>query len=508
MKNQTFPPVSFTDWRSAAEASLKGKPLSKLKTKTPEGIELKPLYTKEDRKTVLSLPGEKPFTRGFNRVPAFPETDVKIGVDPISSGAAAGIFPADSVLQEIHNQEIITVNTVPYHLAGANAVQELALALAEAVCLIGMAENKNEAAAKCVIHFAAGPVFFTELAKIRAFRTLWSAFMGAYNLNEKAKPKLSVETSEAMLSLLDPHVNILRTGSAAFSAVIGNVDYLTVKPFDEVTGCTTGLSKRIAHNIPRLLKHEALLDKVTDPAGGSYYVESLTEEIGRLAWDLFADIEEAGGIREALMAGTIQKDIAAVQAKKERNLAVRHQQMIGTNVYANPTEQIDSMKKEKAVPAFDGEPIEPLELKRMAEPFEALRLASVQLSQTEQSVAAGLICLGELKKYKPRADYVAGVLAVAGIEPIRSESCKTIQEAVQFIERHPLPYYCICGPDELYDQLGSSLAAELRKAANGAVIDIAGTWSMDGTDGRIAAGDDIVQKLMDVLSLYKGGAVT
>lgn len=430
-----------------------------------------------------------------------------MGVDPISAGAAAGIFPADSVFPEIHKQEMITINTVPYHLAGANAVQELALALSEAAYLIGTAENKNEAAVKCVIHFAAGPVFFTELAKIRAFRTLWSAFMSAYNLSEHAKPKLSVETSDAMLSVLDPHVNILRTGSAAFSAVIGNIDYLTVKPFDEVAGSTTELSKRIARNIPRLLKHEALLDKVVDPGGGSYYIEALTEEIGRRAWDVFADMEEAGGIKQALLSGVIQKDIAAVKSKKEQHIATRRQQMIGTNIYANPEEQIAHLKNEKTKPAFKGTPIEPLEQKRMAEPFEALRLASMQLRQTEQSVAAGLICLGELKKHKPRADYVAGVLAVAGIETIRSESCNTIEEAIQFMERHPLPYYCICGPDELYEQVGEEFGLQFKEAAGGAVVDIAGTWSMAGIDGRIAAGDDIVKKLTDVLLLYKGGGV-
>ncbi|WP_309087601.1 methylmalonyl-CoA mutase family protein [Domibacillus sp.] len=506
MADQLFPPVSEADWKAAAEAALKGASLSALCTETAEGIQLKPLYVKEDRSVLSPFPGEKPFTRGFRAMWSFPETNTELGIDPISSGAAAGVFPEDSALQAVRKGERITVNTVPYHTAGANAVQELALALSEAACFLKAERKEWETVSKWLFHFAAGTSFFTEIAKLRAFRTLWSAFVDIYQLEGHQKPVLSVETSESMLSVLDPHVNLLRTSSAVFAAVVGNVDYVKVSPFDQIKeGASSELAERMARNIPSILKHEALLDKVMDPAGGSYYIESLTEEIGRKAWDLFAEIEEAGGIKQALTAGTVQKNIEAVRAKKEQDTAKLRFKMIGVNHYADPGGQVQQPKKPAVQKAVRGEPIQPVVSKRTAEPFEALRLEAVKLRQTGQSLTAGLICFGERKTYQKRADYAAGVLSAGGIKTICSEGCRTIEEAVKFIQNHSTSYYCICGSDETYEQFGSSLASSLKKAANGAVIDSAGSQEVEGADGRIAAGDDMVKKLTQILAVFKGG---
>ncbi|OLN23304.1 hypothetical protein BTO30_04880 [Domibacillus antri] len=512
MREQTFPIAAFSDWEQAAQSSLKGKALSKLFTTTMEEIELKPLYTKEDVKGIHpSLPGEKPFTRGFHRAGSFPEHGTVLEEDPISEGAAKGVFPSESILKNIHNQQSITINTVPYHMAGANAIQELAAALSEAVFYMNTAKkdgiNSNVTASKMVIHFAAGPRFFTEVAKFRAFRTLWSALIDAYELDESAKPKISVETSRLTLSALDPHVNILRTGSAAFAAVLGNIDYLSVTPFDHITGKTTGLSERIARNIPLLLQHEAHLDKVMDPAGGSYYIESLTEEIGRRAWGQFARLEEAGGIEQALRLGTLQTEIAAVQTRREQEAATRKQPLIGTNIYANLAENEQAANENEKESSVEGEKIPALKLKRLAEPFEQLRQKAMRLNQTRQSVEAGIICLGELKSNKPRVDYVTGVLAVGGIHAVKSENIRTVEEAVRFVKESGLPYYCICGSDAVYEEFGQVLVNELKKNASGAVIDAAGKWQADGLNGAIAAGDNIVEKLTELLSLFEGGTV-
>ncbi|WP_158068790.1 methylmalonyl-CoA mutase family protein [Domibacillus epiphyticus] len=512
MKQQTFPAASYTDWEQAAHSSLKGKALSKLFTKTVESIELKPLYTKEDVEGIYrSLPGDKPFTRGFYGEGAFPASGFVLETDPLSEGAAVGVFPSVSMLQNIHTQQFITINTVPYHMAGANAVQELVAALSEAVFYMKEAEKKgikkSDAASKLVVHFASGPRFFTELAKIRAFRTLWSALMDAYELDENAKPKISVETSQLTLSSLDPHVNILRTGSAAFAAVLANIDYLSVTPFDQLTGETSGLSERIAQNIPLLLRHESHLDKVIDPGGGSYYIESLTEEIGRLAWDEFALMEDKGGIEQALRTGVFQKEIMEVQANREHDAATRKHQLIGTNIYANIDETNRFSDETQVQAKIEGEKINPLMPKRLAKPFEQLRQKAVRLEQTEQSVEGGIICLGELKTNKPRVDYVTGVLAVGGIHAVKSENIDKIEEAVKFVKDTKLPYYCICGADAVYEEFGQELVDELKKAANGAMIDVAGKWQADGLNGSIAAGDNIVEKLSELLSLFEGRTI-
>ncbi|WP_050180791.1 methylmalonyl-CoA mutase family protein [Domibacillus robiginosus] len=506
MADQLFRPVTHADWTSAVKAALKGASLDILHTETAEGICLKPLYTKEDWKASLGLPGEKPFTRGFQTTWSFPKTNMVIGSDPISSGAAAGVFPEAAVLEAASKGEMITINIVPYHLAGANAVQELALALLEAACFLKARREKSRTPLRWLIHFAAGTAFFTEAAKIRAFRMLWAAFMEIYQLEDDEKPLLSVETSEAMLSILDPHVNLLRTSNALFAAVIGNVDYIKASPFNGLThNPPSELGERMARNIPHILKYEALLDKVADPSGGSYYIESLTEEIGRKAWDLFAEIEEAGGLQKALIDGTIQQQIEAVQLKKAHNIATLRQKMIGVNHYANLNEQIQSQEKPATNRAAAGIPIQPLVSKRTAEPYEVLRLKAANLRQTGQSPRAGLICLGEWKTCKKRVDEAAGILAAGGIDVVRSHACHTEEEAVRFIKDHPAVYYCLCGSDQTYEQFGSSLVSLLKKASGGAVIDSAGSGSMQGVDGRIASGDHVVQKLKGILALFQGG---
>lgn len=505
LRNETFPSVSINDWAIAAEASLKGRSLSAVTTKTAEGMELKPLYTKEDRPAEGALPGQAPFTRGFYSIQAFPKTGPALEQDFISSGATAGVFPSDAAIQNLHNNQQIAINTVPYHMGGAHAVQELALALSEAAHHLKIAKDKKQAASAFLFHFAAGSVFFTEIAKLRAFKTLWHAFTQAFELDESIKPLISVETSEAAMSLLDPHVNMLRAGSAAFAAVIGSADYVTVKPFDDITDEPAAHSKRLAAAIPHLLQHEALLDKVIDPAGGSYYIEALTNEIGRLAWDLFADIEEAGGIGEALKAGTIQRDIQAVYEERRQQIATGQLHMIGTNMYANPTEQLKPARHKKDFSKVEGTAIQPIKPKRMAEPFERLRLHSMRIKQTGQSVEVGLICLGDVNEHKPRADYVEGTMSVAGIASNRSGICKSAEEAKAFVDQTKLPYYCICGTDEWYDKLAEKVAAEVKKSSAAVKVEIAGKWNKAVVDGQVAAGVDIVQKLEGILSLFKGG---
>lgn len=505
LRNETFPSVSINDWAIAAEASLKGRSLSAVTTKTAEGIELKPLYTQEDRPAEGALPGQAPFTRGFHSIQAFPKTGPALEQDFISSGAAAGVFPSDAAIQNLHNNQQIAINTVPYHMGGAHAVQELALALSEAAHHLKIAKDKKQAASAFLFHFAAGSVFFTEIAKLRAYKTLWHAFTQAFELDESIKPLISVETSETAMSLLDPHVNILRAGSAAFAAVIGSADYVTVKPFDDITDEPAAHSKRLAAAIPHLLQYEALLDKVIDPAGGSYYIEALTNEIGRLAWDLFADIEEAGGIGEALKSGTIQRDIQAVYEERRQQIATGQLHMIGTNMYANPTEQLKPARHKKDFSKVEGTAIQPIKPKRMAEPFERLRLHSMRIKQTGQSVEVGLICLGDVNEHKPRADYVEGIMSVAGIASNRSGICKSAEEAKAFVDQTKLPYYCICGTDEWYDKLAEKVASEVKKSSAAVKVEIAGKWNKAVIDGQVAAGVDIVQKLEGILSLFKGG---
>ncbi|MDQ0213803.1 methylmalonyl-CoA mutase [Oikeobacillus pervagus] len=629
MKEQSFPKISVQEWQEKAEASLKGKPLAKLKTETYEKITLKPLYIPSDleKEEIDQFPGEQSFTRGFskggyiekpfkiaqplkgkdqqtltgklenalqsgqdtisfsvNDVSGWTYDEVKqffqqfsqkgfpfylltegysvpfatfltkwsneepsvqlegvIGEDLLSQGVAKGVIPSEeemskfaemtSALKErFASLKTIVINTAPYHNAGATVVQELAIALSEAVYYIELLQANGwsvaEITEKMVFHFPIGSQFFIELAKLRAFRKIWTTICRGYGLDgDSIKVTIGAETSKFTLSKLDRHVNILRTGSEAFAAVVGGIEYLQVAPFDEPFGQNSQLAERVAKNIPLLLKSESHLDKVIDPAGGSYFVESLTAELGRESWKLFLQLDEQGGIIASLKTGWIQEQITEVMEKRVADLAVRKQSMIGTNIYSDLQEEIPSVvsetapeiKQQESIKEMAGftstETIQPLNGKRLAEPFEQLRERAKKLLDHGEKVQAGLICLGKLKEFKPRADFVTGVLASGGILAVKSDECMTIEDAVQFMKETKLPYYCICGTDQAYEEFVSDILCEVKTKDIPLQIDIAGLmedemmqeWKNRGLNGAIYLRQNLLEKLSSLLTIWEGG---
>ncbi|WP_100331505.1 methylmalonyl-CoA mutase family protein [Bacillus xiapuensis] len=475
------------------------------------------------------------------------------GSDILSHYAQRGLLPDESALslhfealsavrQASPQLKTVIIDTVPFHLAGAHAVQEIAIALAEAVFYIEWLKEEGWSPEETVrlfsFHFAVGSQFFIETSKLRAFRKLWSALCASYGVEgEAVKVSVGAETSVFTFSKHDHHVNLLRTGSESFAALLGGAEYLQVAPFDEVNGAMTALGERTARNIPLILKHEAHLSKVIDPAGGSYFIESLTHELGQMAWKQFLRIEEGGGILSALKSGMLQKELAKVMEQRTADLAVRKTSMIGTNIYADLDEELperescmERLHAERKIAAFrelieltsgeeslahlhvqsSGEAIIPVKAQRLAAPFEQLRARAASIK-----AQAGMICLGALKTFKPRADFVTGVLAAGGISAKLSGECQSAQEAAAFIAETGFPYYCICGGDEAYTAFGPSLIKELKRTGGQVHIDLAGKligeeqkkWQEAGLDGHIFAGQNLLDKLSHLLSLWEGGPV-
>jgi len=191
----------------------------------------------------------------------------------------------------------VGANTVLYHNEGANAVQELAYALALAAKFVEQEESFEAFSKKFFVSFAVDTQFFTEIAKLRAFKVLWKAFSSAYDVTENVKIPTVAETSLRSFSKLDVYVNLLRSSNEALSGLIGGADLFTVHPHDVLTK-PTEQSVRIARNVSLILKEETNVLKVIDPAGGSYFIESLTADFVKEAWALFLEIEAAGGIEE------------------------------------------------------------------------------------------------------------------------------------------------------------------------------------------------------------------
>ena len=456
-----------------------------------------------DRKTSLSILGmeDAPEWKGMNGI---------IGFDPLSEGEWSDegrleewmkvVEKADKHLPEV---KTIIVNSAPYHNKGASATQELAYALSEGVSYIEVLRENGwtleKATEKMHFHFSVGSHFFMEIAKIRAFKKLWQEVLSSYGLAEDKISRsisISAETSRFNKSTLDSYVNMLRGGGEAFSAILAGVDYLVVAPFNEVSGEANPFSERIARNTQLILGEEAHLDKVIDPGGGSYYVEWLSEEVGKLAWKEFQEIDEQGGILVSLGNGSIQDHINRVRDARIHDLATRKNSMIGTNIYANLEETLPAARSNAG--------------ERLSLPFEDLRSRAQKFTSKP---VAGLIGLGELKTHKPRADFVKGFLATGGIHAHQSRECLSKEDLLHFVEETRYPYYVVCGKDEEYQDQLTMIVESIHQIDDSIVVDIAGKipdgkrseWDRMGLNGSIYNKQNILEKMEELLTIWEEG---
>lgn len=439
--------------------------------------------------------------------------------DPIAEWILTGQVPedTDSFFQEwattigayesfAPELKTILIKTPVFHNGGANAVQELAYGLAVAVQYLLEGQKQGLAvesiASKIVFSFAVDSNYFMNIAKLRAARRLWAGVATAFNVDPAYfKMHIHAATSEVTETLYDPYVNILRTTNQAFAAAVGGIQYLQINPFNHVSGVTDEISERIARNTHLILKEETHITRVVDPAGGSFYVEQLTNEVADQAWAKFLEVDAAGGILEALKKGTIQAEIAEVFAKKEQNLALRKESLIGTNVYPNPADEAQVATKDQVASyVVVNQPISiaPITLKRIAEQFETLRLRSAAYKQEHGTAPkVGFINLQELKAYKPRADFVKGLVSAGGIDTVQSDGCNSNEEALAFVADTKLPIYCLCGSDDAYGLLAEQLVAAVKASYPETTLYVAGKQQAELTTALQTAG---VQEFLHVKS--------
>ncbi|AVK96425.1 methylmalonyl-CoA mutase [Lysinibacillus sphaericus] len=393
-------------------------------------------------------------------------------------------------LEGLPNVRTISANTVTYHNEGANAVQELAYALAIAAKYAEQEENFEAFAQKFYVSFAIDTQFFTEIAKLRAFKVLWKAFSSAYGVEENVKIPTLAETSLRSFSKLDVYVNLLRAANEALSGLIGGADVFTVHPHDALTK-PTEQSVRIARNVSLVLKEETNVLKITDPAGGSYFIESLTADFVKEAWALFLEIEAAGGMDAYAASGKLAEALEVSYQARIKAAQTRKQSVIGTNIYANPADVLES----ETNPLF-------ADVKRISIPFEQLRA-----QMTAANVKTGILALGSLKSSKPRADFVSGFLNTVGLVPEKSEPVATVEEALSWLNTTEAKYVVIAGNDDTTKELVPAILA--KKPAN-VIVDVAGkfkdeeeAWLANGLNGFIFAGQNIIEKLNSVFASMK-----
>jgi methylmalonyl-CoA mutase len=239
--------------------------------------------------------------------------------------------------------QTICVHSRCWHEAGGNAVQELAFTLATAVEYLREMHNRdldvNTVAPRIRFAVTVGTTFFLEIAKLRALRMLWARAVAALEGNEDAQRlRLHVRTSLWNKTTRDPHNNILRATLEAFAAAVGGCDSMQVGAFDEVVRPPDDFSRRLARNTQLLLQKECHVSRVMDPAGGSWYVETITCELANRAWALFQEVEKRGGMAAALRAEFPQKAVATTAAERIKAVNERRAIVVGVNKYTNPKE--------------------------------------------------------------------------------------------------------------------------------------------------------------------------
>ncbi|MFR8224699.1 MAG: acyl-CoA mutase large subunit family protein [Alistipes shahii] len=286
------------------------------------------------------------------------EAHVAFSIDPLVKGLSqkgdfcspngekcfAKIASLIEQTREYKHIRIVTVSAGIFSNAGSTIVEELAFALSAGndyiARLTDAGVDAELAARKLRFSFSVTSNYFLEIAKFRAARMLWANIVKGYNPSKNCACKMHIHarTADWNQTVYDPYVNMLRGTTEAMSATIAGVHSLEVTPFDAAFESPTEFSKRIARNVELLLKHESHFDQVVDPAGGSYYVENLTQSIAAEAWKLFLEIEEKGGYAEAYKAGFIKERVEASAAAKDKAIATRRQTLLGANQFPNFTE--------------------------------------------------------------------------------------------------------------------------------------------------------------------------
>ena len=354
--------------------------------------------------------------------------------------------------KEYKHVRIVTVAGQTFGNSGSTIVEELAFTLSAGhdylVRLTDAGLDVDAAARKLRFSFSVSSNYFMEIAKFRAARMLWANIVKGYGpaKNCACKMQIHAETSRWNQTVYDPYVNMLRGTTEAMSATIAGVHSLEVMPFDASFENPTEFSKRIARNVELLLKNESHFDQVVDPAGGSYYVENLTQSIAAEAWKLFLEIEEKGGYTEAYKAGLIVERIKASAAAKDKNIATRRQTLLGANQYPNFTEVAGKEITDESVTRkqAEGNVLVPY---RGAMAFEEMRL---HVDRSGKEPKAFMLTCGNLGMARARSQFSCNFFACAGIKVIDNTYFKSIEEGAKAALESKAQIVVVCASDDDY----------------------------------------------------------
>jgi methylmalonyl-CoA mutase len=337
-------------------------------------------------------------------------------------------------------------------------VQELGCALAEGVEILAQLTEHGltipEITSSVVFSFSVGANYFFEIAKLRAARTLWARIVESFEPGaaESARMTINARTLHATKTIYDAHNNLLRATTEAMAAVIGGTDALQVEAFDETYRVPDAFSRRLARNTQLILKKEAWLDRVADPGGGSYYLETLTDSLAREAWKLLQAIEAVGGFRNYAESGALELEIAKSRADREAAVSSRRRTVVGTNQYPN--------LQERMLPKIERDDPAP----RPARIFEEIRLRTERhAAKTGHTPHFLLLEAGDPKMRKARSGFIANLFGCAGFEIETTETLTGDPNAI-----------VLCSSDAEYAALAPRVIQQLSAAGKSTPVIVAG----------------------------------
>lgn len=600
-----FPPVSTALWEEKISEDLKGADYEKkLIWNTYEGIRIKPYYRQEhiqDLQFVNTLPGEKPYVRGFHSAGNDWEIRDHIAVEDVvlanntalkalKSGAGALSFGikylayhhemntllqgidlsktplhffssfsysllADLLLKAIADRKadatkvkgsmnfdaisyyllhgeyynskednfneaaallsmlaeklpafkVININGQHFGNAGASITQELAFSLAsghEYLVELGQRGlSVDDVAPRMQFTFGTGSNYFLEIARLRAAKMLWASICEQHHPKNEESSRIYIHavSSSWNKTIYDPYVNLLRLTTEAMSAALGGADAISLLPFDGLYHEASEFGSRLSRNIQHILKEESHLNTVADPSGGSYYIENLTHEIASMAWDIFKQIEKAGGMCVAMESGKIKADVEAVSRQKAADIEMRKVSVLGTSSYPNTAEQVLAELEKGTEDTASSY----LKMHRAASAFEELRLA------TEGIVANGrkqpvvfLLTYGNLAMRKARATYSANFFGCAGFHVCQEYLYTGDEECIKAIRDAEADIVVLCSSDEEYSQ-AVNMVPVIKQAVPEIITVIAG-YPKDIAEQLKGAGvDEFVHVRANALELLR-----
>ena len=393
--------------------------------------------------------------------------------EPFKGDIAAVATELVTEVRDVPGLKVLAVDSVMLEDAGAYIYQELGYALAwgaEWLTMLTEADvDADEVARRIKFNMGVSSNYFMEIAKFRAARMLWAQIVKKYEVaDEDCKMTVHAVTSRFNQTLYDAYVNLLRSQTECMSAALAGVDSITVTPFDTPYKKPDDFSERIARNQQFLLKEESHLDKVVDPAGGSYYVETLTVAIAEQAWKVFLAVEEAGGFLAQVNDGSVQKVIRETSEKRHTDVARRKEFLLGTNQFPN----INEMAAEKIIEgggsvcscghSHEESTEAGLPTSRAASDFEALRLAT-EASPVRPKVF--MLTIGNLAMRLARAQFSTNFFGCAGYEIIDNLGFDTVEQGVDAALAAGADVVVLCSSDEEYATLAPEAYKYLARRA-------------------------------------------